>query len=185
MAHVVDEVEYRSNDYQSASFVSSNADGAFSKSTHSMPATGAVINAYRGVLATSLLVGMDASSAAPAPAPVGATASNATLNWSAGLVATSLAAECAFFDFNWVTLFQAKTGATAVRLEVVSNPASGAFKSSLVAIPTATPDGSSVQFNTVRVIRIGDATLGNHVFTYKVYDDKGTSTTCTLTLTVT
>lgn len=163
-----------------SAFVNTNDTGYGVR--HVMPTQGWFTYYNRGVLVTNLLVGMDATVTVP-ESNVPPDASNGTIRWVASMSAASSQMKCGFFDFPWVDLFKVKSDRTAVRIEIVSNPAGGEFKSTLVPNPTITPLGG-VEFNTVRIIRLKDVAAGAYVFTYKVVDDKNQSTTCTLTLTV-
>lgn len=183
MASVLDESTFRTNQYKSLSaFVDSSHDGASSKWIQ--PSTGAQSLVTRGVITTSLLVTMNAAdTTAPTTAPVTANAT-ATMNWTAGIQTGALQDQCSFFDFSWVTLFNAKSGSKAVSIEVTSNPAGGYFKSTIVPIPVVGATGGVI-YNTVRVVKLKPVPAGAYVFVYKVKDDANTTTTCTLTLTVT
>lgn len=163
-----------------SAFVDSNDTGYVMR--HYMPTQGykAILN--RGALVTALEVSMDTSVPLP-QAPAAPTATNAAISWTSSMKVNSAQLQCGFFDFNWVTLFKAKSQANAIRLEVVSNPASGEFKSTLVPQPIVTPNGA-VEFDTVRIIKLRDPVPGAYTFTYKVYDDLNQSTTCTLTLNI-
>lgn len=149
---------------------------------HLMPSQGWFTRFNRGVLITNLQVNMAADSPA-VPSSTQPTAQNGAIRWVASMNVNSTQLEGGFFDFPWIDLFKAKSSATAMRIEIVSNPIGGAFKSTLVPNPAITPLGG-VEFNTVRIIRLQEAVAGSYVFTYKVYDDQNQSTTCTLTLTL-
>lgn len=138
----------------------------------------------KGTLLAALSLGMDQSPSAP-DVPQPPTAVNGVLRWAGRLNLSSSEYECAFFDFNWVALFQAKTSNANLpkRLEVLSNPPGGEFKSTLVPYPSATPLGM-LEFNTVRILRLKNAVAGDYVFNYRVVDHNNLSVTCELTLTV-
>lgn len=147
-----------------------------------MPTQGWRTYLTRGILVTNLLVNMaaDESEAETETPPV---VSNGAIRWAAAMSANSAQLECGFFDFNWVSLFQAKSDRQAIRIDIVSNPVGGELKSTIVPYPAVTPQGA-VQFNTIRIIKLDDVAPGQYVFNYVVTDDQNQSTTCTLTLTV-
>jgi hypothetical protein len=90
---------------------------------------------------------------------------------------------CGFFDFNWVTLFQAKSQAQPLRIEIVSNPPTGEFKTTIVPYPSVIGAGA-VEFNTLRIIKLKPVDPGTFTFNYMVYDQMGQKTPVVLTLTV-
>jgi hypothetical protein len=146
----------------------------------------------RGVLINSLLVN---PAAYVPPAPGSATppnVTNGTQRWAANLTVSINQLGCSFFDFNWIQTFQAVMANTVpfndaqpLSIEIVSNPTGGAFKSTIVGGDGQQAMSSgAVIFSTCRIIRLQDVTAGDYVFTYKVTDTKGLSSTCTLTLTV-
>lgn len=137
-----------------------------------------------GTLLKALSLGMDQSPPA-GNVPVPPTAVNGTMRWAGRLNLSSTEYECAFFDFNWVALFQAKCDNELLpkRLEVLSNPPGGEFKSTLVPYPSATPLGL-IEFNTVRILRLKNAVAADYVFNYRVVDSNNLSVNVELTLTV-
>ena len=109
---------------------------------------------------------------------------NGTMRWAAAMSINSSALANSFFDFDWTALFKAKSGnADPLSIIIVSNPAGGAFKSTLVPNPVIMPLGG-IEFNTVRIIKLLPAVAGTYTFTYNITDTTNTSTTATLTLTL-
>lgn len=118
-----------------------------------------------------------------------------TLTWACTINMSALAAECAFFDFNWVSLFNTSLNPDAtsvgnaivpVALTVTGNPAGGIFKATLVQAQggqTVYPGGGAV-FNTVRILKLGDATAGTYTFNFNITDTNGGSVAAVLNLTV-
>jgi hypothetical protein len=151
--------------------------------SYSMPSQGWYTRYNRGTLITNLRVNMAALSMTP-PSSTPPSATNATQRWVASMNRLSSELECGFFDFNWVSLFKASSPSIdPLSITIVSNPAGGVFKSTLVPYQVVAGQGG-VQFNTVRIIRLLDAAAGTYVFNYQVTDTKGNTTPCTLTLTV-
>lgn len=148
------------------------------------PTVGSGYVLTRGIFLSALEVSMDQTPYVP-DVPVPPTGGNATIYWKAKLGLNAAQYECAFFDFNWVVLFNAKTEGrhNPMRIEFISNPPGGEFKSTLVAFPSATVDGD-IEFNTVRVVRLKDAAPGDYPFVYKVTDRNNLSILCNLTLTI-
>lgn len=179
---------YPDSDYLTRSWIGYSAwvntnDTGYGRS-FSIPTQGYIIHYSRGVLLTNLLVNMAAQDQIP-PSNLPPNVQNGTMRWVASMSVNSAQLECGFFDFPWTTLFKAKSpdNVDPLTIEVVSNPPGGAFKSTMVPNPVIAPLGG-VHFNTVRIIKLGDAPAGVYVFTYKVTDTKNASTTCTLTLTL-
>lgn len=163
-----------------SAFVSVNDTGY--ATSYSMPVQGYVRRHNRGILITNLSVTMDTQGSV-LEVNVPPNVQNAAVRWVAKLSANSVSLKCGFFDFPWTTLFKAKSDLTPLRIEIVANPVGGVFKSTLVPNPVISPLGN-VEFNTVRIIKLGDAVPGDYVFNYLVVDDKNQSTPCTLTLSV-
>lgn len=136
-----------------------------------------------GILYTNLTVNM-AAQAYSAPSTSSPSVSNGTMRWVTSVQANSTQLECGFIDFNWVELFNAASGSPdPLSLSIVSNPAGGYMKATLVANQVIVGQGA-VQFNTVRIIMLNPAPPGSYVFTFAVTDTQNNTTTCTLTLTV-
>lgn len=118
-----------------------------------------------------------------------------TLEWACTMNLQAFTEECAFFDFNWVALFNAVAqadptafgnGVIPLSISTVSNPATGEFKASVVqghGGQTIVP-GGGVQFNTVRILRLHDPEAGAYVFNFAVTDNLGQSVPAVLTLTI-
>lgn len=158
-------------------------DAQYMGARHVMPTQGWKTQYYLGPLVTNLLVGMadDVFNPQVINPP---TVQNGTIRWVASMDTNPTGLDCGFFDFLWTDLFKASTnGIDPLMLEIVSNPAGGFFKSTLVPSPVVSPLGGTF-FNTVRIIRLLDTPPGNYVFTYKVTDTKNQTTNCQLTLTV-
>lgn len=138
----------------------------------------------RGPLLSDLIVRMDVD-AGGAPPPVDPpVAVPATLRWAVSASMANMAADCGFFDFNWVELFQAQTqGYEPLKIEIVSNPSGGEFKTTIVPFPTVLPQGS-VEFNTLRIIKLKDVAPGSYIFNYAITDTHGGRTPVVFTLTV-
>lgn len=169
----------------SASFVT-NSEGYYR--WYSMPTQGWVTHFGAGTLIKALNQGMTSSYSAPSSAaPV---AASAAMEWTASIDYSALYGDQRFFDFNWMTVFAAKSSLSPVRIVVLSNPAPIApstvspLKATVVGTPVPTNNGPV--YDTVRILKLGEEGLdqGEYVFTFRVYDDRGQSTPVTLTLTV-
>lgn len=109
-----------------------------------------------------------------APAPV----TPQTLRWSCTADAQSMLIDCAFFDFNWVKEFQLVyqpdpaqigNGAIPMSISVVSNPAGGFFKASVVqGLGQTIIPGGGVVFDTIRILRLEDPTAANYTFNFSI-----------------
>lgn len=151
--------------------------------SYSMPTQGWMTRYNRGVLITNLLVAMDEQSLLP-PADLPPVVTPGAVRWVASMDVNGSQLECGFFDFNWVDLFKVTSpGNNPIRLDLVSNPPGGAFKSTLVPYQAIQPTGA-VEFNTVRIIKLLNAAAGTYVFNYNVVDDHNVSTPVVLTLTL-
>lgn len=149
-----------------------------------MPTQGQGYHLNKGPLITDLTIRMNADAGTAPPVPPGPDVTPATLYWACSLTMNDLEAKCGFIDFNWVNLFEAQESFNEpMRIEVVSNPPTGEFKTTIVPYPVVTPTGG-VEFNTLRIIKLKDVAPGNYVFNYKVWDTHGQSTPVVLTLTV-
>lgn len=150
-----------------------------------MPTMGQGYRFNRGPLVKNLTVGMSADAGGGSPSVAPPTAAAGKLSWTVALTMADMAPDCGFFDFNWVELFKAQTvGYEPLKIEIVSNPASGEFKTTLVPFPTVLPQGS-VEFNTLRIIKLKPIAAGDYEFQYRIKDTHGGSTSVTFTLTVT
>lgn len=122
------------------------------------------------------------------------------LRWATSIDMAAFDPNCAFFDFAWTTLFNAKfnpdtntqnTGnfVTPLSISIQSNPAGGFFKASVVTGQggqTIYP-GGGVVFDTIRILRLQDPPAGTYTFTFLVSMNTNgvvTSTPATLNLTV-
>ena len=137
----------------------------------------------RGPFISDLTVRMDLSGAPVPNVPVPPDATPATLRWAVALGMNDLQVGCGFIDFNWVELFQTQATYDPLRIEIVSNPPGGQFKTTVVPFPAVTPTGSP-EFNTLRIIKLKPVDAGAYVFNYKVVGVNGLSTAVTLTLNV-
>jgi len=150
---------------------------------HKMPTQGWGTAYYLGTLVTNLKFNMDELVPIP-PTTTPPSVTPATLRWVTSVEAVSLDSQCPFIDFNWVTLFKASSpNVDPLRIDVISNPAGGFFKSTLVANPVVSPLGGTY-FDTVRLIRLLPAPAGTYTFQYAVTDTQNNVTQVTLTLTV-
>lgn len=175
-------------------FIDVNSTGYYSR--YVMPTQGFYEYFGRGTLLGNLAVNMAAIPVTPpdAPTPPPGEDANLTLYWGATMNISSTQLDCAFFDFNWVELFNTTfstynpntTIVEPLTLEVVSNPAGGVFKAALVTGlgGQAYLPGGGVQFNTVRIVRLNDAVPGDYVFQFLIKDTRGGSTPVSLTLTI-
>lgn len=149
-----------------------------------MPTQGQGHRLNMGPLITDLIVRMDADAGTPPTPPLPPTVVPATLRWVCSLAMNDLQTGCGFIDFNWVNLFMAQTtDVDPLKIEIVSNPPTGEFKTTIVPFPVTAPLGG-VEFNTLRIIRLHEALAGDYVFNYAVVDRRGQSTPVTLTITV-
>lgn len=150
-----------------------------------MPVMGQGYSLNKGPLIRDLTTRMNADAGTEPPTPPGPVVTPATLYWSCALTMNDLEAKCGYIDFNWVTLFKANESYDSpMRIEILSNPAGGEFKTTIVPIPVVTPLGGP-EFNTLRIIKLKDVTPGNYLFNYRVFDVAGKSTDVVFTLTVT
>lgn len=148
-----------------------------------MPTEGQGYRLNRGPLFTDLTVRMDVDQGVPPVNPAPPVVTPATLQWAVSLSMNDLQVGCGFFDFNWVTLFKAQSQASPLRIEIVSNPASGEFKTTVVPYMSIIGAGE-VEFNTLRIIKLKPVDPGSYTFNYQVVDQLGQATPVTLTLTV-
>lgn len=149
-----------------------------------MPAVGQGYRLNVGPLFTDLTVRMDADAGTPPSAPGAPSVTSGTLKWSASISMNDLVNGCNFIDFNWVTLFKASAQDNQpLRIDIVSNPASGEFKTTIVPYPSIVGAGD-VEFNTLRIIKLKPVAAGAYTFNYNVVDQQGQATPVTLTLTI-
>lgn len=183
MAAVFDDDQMHARPWTAYSAFVGNNESAYSMIWY-QPTVGSGYRFNRGPLFTDLTVRMDADDGG-APLPIDPpTGAAATLRWAVALGINDLEVGCGFFDFNWVTLFNAQTTSIdPLRIEIVSNPATGEFKTTVVPYPVVAPLGGP-EFNTLRIIKLQDVDAGAYTFTYKIVDTAGGSTTVVLTLNV-
>lgn len=148
-----------------------------------MPTIGQGYQLNRGPLFTDLTIRMDADEGVPPTPPAPPVATPATIKWAVAMSMNDLQVGCGFFDFNWVTLFQAKSAAQPLRIEIVSNPLTGEFKTTIVPYPAVVGAGA-VEFNTLRIIKLKPVNPGTFTFNYSIVDQTGQATPVELTLTV-
>lgn len=148
-----------------------------------MPAEGQGYRLNRGPLISDLTVRMDVDQGTVPAIPPAPTVTPATLRWAISLSMNDLVAGCGFLDFNWVNLFETQSQNQPLRIEIVSNPASGEFKTTVVPYPSVIGAGA-IEFNTLRIIKLKPVAAGTYLFNYSVIDQHGQATPVTLTLTV-
>lgn len=147
-----------------------------------------VFQEIRGPLLSSLSSGMDVVTSAPQDPTTPPESTDAAVQWYTSLPVNAPTPQCTFFDFNWMTSFDTQTDTREpLRIEVVSNPSTpqaGAFKASIAPLPVAVPGGTV--YDTIRILRLATGVIepGDYVFTFKISDTHGRSTTAELTLTV-
>ena len=156
----------------------------------SLPTEAWTLHFGAGPLIEGLEWGLGHAGVSPPTPPAPPGAANGTLTWRASVKYEALFGNCPFFDFNWITLFQAQsTTVTPLRIVVTSNPAPIApatvppMKASVIALPVATPNGPV--YDTVRIMKLADQVPpGTYTWTFAVYDDQGQSTPVNFVLTV-
>lgn len=164
----------------------------------SMPVTYWFHHFGRGVLWNSLMFNLSkfvVATSNPTAPPV---TTPAELRWACSMSAQAFATECAFIDFNWVSLFETQypvdpnqvgSGAIPLSISIVSNPVGGYFKASVLQAQggqVIIPGGGAV-FNTIRLLRLQDPPAGTYTFTFSISANMGgeiLSSAATLTLTV-
>lgn len=162
-----------------ASYVNTNDTGYFS--SWSMPLVKWMHRYGRGTLIGNLTVNMAADSPGPQdPNPPAPPEESGTIRWVSTLDINTAGNQCAFFDFNWITLFKASMGSRPVtgqtmviplKLDIVSNPPTGEFKASLISQQgTSSPVGGLV-FDTLRIIKLKDTVeSGEYKFDFLITD---------------
>jgi hypothetical protein len=101
-----------------------------------------------------------------------------TLRWACTANAETLLLDCAYFDFNWVTEFQLVyqpdpdqigNGTIPMSISVVSNPAGGFFKASVVqGLGQTILPGGGVVYDTIRILKLEDPTAGSYTFNFSI-----------------
>lgn len=173
-------------------FVNAGNDGYFSSWV--MPSRDWMQRYNAGALLSSLQVGMATQNYAIPSNPSNPSADNGTLTWATSVDLSTNGSQCAFFDFNWLDLFNSSPVATnkgqviPLSISTASNPAGGYFKATYIADkPTIVPGGAQM-FTTIRIIRLQqDVPAGNYTFTFTIsYTENSiqASTNVNLTLTV-
>lgn len=131
---------------------------------------------------------------APTPDPV-----DGTLRWAVTLNLASVAKECTFFDFNWVTLFNESIFSVEpdtqggsniwvpIQIITVTQPAGGEFRAAILQRPEYVAGGGTI-FDTVRILRMSETiAAGTYEFDFSVtatLNGQQNSTPVKLTLTV-
>lgn len=155
-----------------------------------LPAQTWALQYVPGNLVVALLSGMDSPTTPPTTPSPPTVSTPETLYWKASVSYLTLLGDCPFFDFNWVTLFSAKTDTQALRIVVSANPAPIApstqapMVAKVVGQPVAVGAGS-VRYDTIRIMRMVDALPANdYTFGFNIYDELGQVTPAVLTLTI-
>jgi hypothetical protein len=183
MAVVYPDDEVRERPWLGYSAFVATDDVGYLGAHHQLPTQGWGTRYYLGTLVTNLEVNMAADVSSP-PTTAPPVVTSGTLRWAASVKVADLEAQCPFIDFNWVDLFKAgTTNVDPLRIDVVSNPPGGFFKSTLVPYTSVAPLGG-VQFNTIRIIRLGAPPPADYTFNYVVTDSLNQTTNVALTLTV-
>jgi hypothetical protein len=151
----------------------------------SMPVVGGGLTKSDGALIDGLYNGLTASIAAPSwSAPTVTTPATAT--WEAAVPTLSNTAGIRYFDFNWVSAFQASfpTSEPAF-ITVSSNPGAGYLKAIVLAGGNQMV-GAITQTN-VRIVNITQVAppAGLYAFGFNVNDRHGNITAVTFNLTIT
>ncbi len=142
---------------------------------HYMPTIGWTSILTRGSLVQSLVVGM-ATGAPAMPSPTPPDAQPGTAQWQAPMPQFDAAMACPFFDFLWTDLFGLTSSSVPLRLDVISNPPGGEFKTTLIPIPVVDVATGGPMFNTIRIIRLKPAVPGVYEFNYAITDTLGQTT---------
>lgn len=163
------------------------ADGSYR--WYSLPSQGWVLHFSKGLCMDAIQNNLAPTVVAPV-APTAPTAEDGTMEWRASLDYQAMLGDCAFFDFNWMTVFQAKStsGVDPLRIQVLSNPEPIApatvppMKATVLGIPQASGDG--VIYNTIRIMRLSELVPGDYEFNFRVLDTAGLYTDVLFTLTI-
>ena len=174
------------------SFISADDTGYYSR--WSLPTITRKHHYGRGVLFGSLWSRMNIYPAPVDPGPPTPPGENGTLRWAASMNIASAGRECAFFDFNWMTLFQATPPPgfqpgqlTPLSIVPTSQPEEGEFKAAVLQRQTILP-GGGVVFDTVRIVRMLDNVVAkDYTFDFAItqVDQEGRIGTTNVTLTLT
>lgn len=146
----------------------------------SMPVTMWFHHFGRGSYLSAMKFNLDKYVTAP-PSPPGPpdVTTPQTLEWATTMNLQAFTTDCAFFDFNWVALFDAQfvpdpqqqgSGVVPLSIQTVSNPVGGYFKASVVTAQGAQTivPGGGVQFNSIRILRLQDPPAGTYTFTFLI-----------------
>jgi hypothetical protein len=163
------------------------SEGAYS--WYSMPTQGWVTHFAKGICIGAIQNNLAPGVVTPVT-PTAPTAQGGAMDWRASLNYQALVGDCAFFDFNWMTVFRAKSNNdnAPVRIQVLSNPAVvppatvPPMKATIIGIPQAS--GTGVVYDTIRIMKLTDLTPGAYEFNFRVLDTTGLYTDVLFTLTV-
>ncbi len=171
-------IAVKSQPWASADLIG-NEDGAYS--WWSLPTQGWVHHFGKGTIITAITSNLRTGYSPDAVVPPSAI--NGAQTWATSLSYQALSGDCAYFDFNWMTVFKAKNnnGNDPVRIQLLTNPGA-ILKATVIGTPVVTANG--VIYDTVRIMRLGNVAPGNYEFTFRVIDTKDQRTDVTLTLTV-
>lgn len=181
MAVVYDYRQATDREYEGyTAFVDVNDTGYFS--SWSMPIVKWMHRFGRGTLIGNMTVNMAADNPGPQdPTPPSPPQDAGTVRWVSTLDINTAGNQCAFFDFNWISLFQAsmnsrpisanKTPVVPLKIEIVSNPPTGEFKASLVSQQGASSPVGGIVFDTIRIIKLKDTVdSGAYEFQFRITD---------------
>jgi hypothetical protein len=141
-----------------------------------------------GTFIGALRNNLDFTVDAPVP-PAPPEAEDGEMEWRASIDYLGLFGDCAFFDFNWMTLFKTKVQKEPLRIVVVENPAPippstrPPLAAKIIGRPMLTANG--VIYDSIRILRLGDSVdAGEYVFKFQIVDESDLKTDVTFTLTV-
>ena len=145
-------------------------------------------NYSRGNLRGALRIGAMTVSQPPVDPPE-AGETEAIQYWRASVPFGSIGQSCAFYDLNWVDVFQSSTiGSLGQpnRIEVVSNPTGGILKAMVLRqMPLYVGEGG-VAYDTLRFVAlVPSVPADDYVFNFKILGVGDLSVNVELTLTVT
>jgi hypothetical protein len=151
-----------------ASFVEGNPQA---HRWYSMPTESWELHFAKGFLIDALINNISGTKYKEGTVP-SPSAKDAKMTWQASIDYKALTGDCAFFDFNWHTVFATKSEETPLSLTVISNPAPvspgtvSPLKASVIGIPAETANGTV--FNTVRVLRLTPIKPGDYEFEFEI-----------------
>ena len=166
--------------WASSSFQDVMADGAYRGFT--MSAMDWITRFSKGIVVAALSESMNRVQVAPVAPTAPVVSTTATQTWASSVSYLSLNGACSFIDFNWQILFNAQSSVRGLRIVPISNPPA-IFRSSVVGVPVV-QNGGGVVYDTIRILKIDEATPGVYVFLFDVYNIDGLKTAVTLNLTV-